>query len=124
MKAAPEPFEISSLGLRIETQSCYSGRIELQGQLSDEFFLAGERDIICPADSPLLMARISPELSAALGFDGVTIPDTEKPVMVRVTIDHHHSLACNCPCYGECDCTCLCSTNLEDGSLDDFDIDY
>ena len=124
LQPAAEHFQVSSLGMEIKAESCYTGTVEVQGLLGEEFFLIGRRDV-CPADEPMLVAEISSDLSAELGLDLVApVPDPEQRVVVRMTIDYHHTLDCECPDNCGCDCNCLCSGLAEDGSVDDFDVDY
>ncbi|MEM7351359.1 MAG: hypothetical protein AAF657_11170 [Acidobacteriota bacterium] len=120
------PFEISSFSMEFKADQCYLATVELQPLTGGEFLFLGQREV-CADEEPVLSAPIAADLSAAAGFDGVSIPEPDQRLVVRVTIDYGNTLGCPpCDCVDLCDCDCIhCSSGiLEDGSVDDFDVEY
>ncbi|MEM7356166.1 MAG: hypothetical protein AAF657_35450, partial [Acidobacteriota bacterium] len=117
------PFQINKFSMEFKADQCYLATVEMQPLAGGEFLFVGQREV-CAAEEPVLSAEIEAALSDDLGFDGITIPEPDQRLVVRVTIDYGHSLSCPCTCVNPCTCDCYCGSSLEDGSVDDFEVEY
>lgn len=111
----PWPFELTSFGLKVEADFCYTATLWLDGVLDDVDVLIGSKEV-CPAERPGLYAEIPEDVSHLLGFSKTTTPPPGELLEARIRFD-----------FGLNPCTPVpglsCDSQAKDASVDEIEAD-